>query len=181
VVAGALGTWLRSRGLQTLDLEPIACVPISVRDDGGRAEVVPAFIPLPVGARDPEDRVRRVREATAAATAQLSPLGADEIVELEDFAPPNLLAEASRASFTGRRPYDLLAINVPGPQQPLYLAGRRLEWLAPIGFLPESNALVIVAMSYDGHLEFGFLGDYEAVPDLDRFEGFVADALAELL
>jgi diacylglycerol O-acyltransferase len=57
--------------------------------------------------------------------------------------------------------------NVPGPQFPLYLLGRRLSVLFPVVPLAQRQALGIAVMSYDGHLGFGLLGDYDALPELD--------------
>ena len=71
--------------------------------------------------------------------------------------------------------------NVPGPQFPLYLLGRELQSLAPIAFLPEDHALAVAAMSYNGNVDFGLLGDYDAMPDLDVFADYIEDALAELM
>ena len=58
--------------------------------------------------------------------------------------------------------------NVPGPQFPLYLLGRRLEILYPVVPLAQKQALGIAVMSYDGHLGFGLLGDYDALPDIEE-------------
>ena len=57
--------------------------------------------------------------------------------------------------------------NVPGPQFPLYLLGRCLRSLYPVVPLARRQALGIAVMSYNGHLGFGLLGDYDALPDLD--------------
>jgi diacylglycerol O-acyltransferase len=51
----------------------------------------------------------------------------------------------------------------------------------PIAFLPENHALAIAIMSYNGKVDFGLLGDYDAMPDLEEFGGMLEDALAELL
>ena len=59
--------------------------------------------------------------------------------------------------------------NVPGPQFPLYLLGREMQELVPVAFLPENHALAIAIMSYNGKVDFGLLGDYDAMPDLDEF------------
>ena len=71
--------------------------------------------------------------------------------------------------------------NVPGPQFPLYLMGREMLEIVPVAFLPENHALAIAAMSYNGKLDFGLLGDYDAMPDLERFAGFLDESLAELV
>ena len=97
-----------------------------------------------------------------------------------DGQPPTLLAQASRLNFSTRL-FNLIVTNVPGPQFPLYILGREMEEIVPIAFLPENHALAIAIMSYNGKVDFGLLGDYDAMPDLDAFEGYLADSLEELL
>ncbi len=53
--------------------------------------------------------------------------------------------------------------------------------IVPIAFLPENHALAIAIMSYNGKVDFGLLGDYDAMPDLEEFGDMLEDALAELL
>ena len=99
---------------------------------------------------------------------------------LQDFAPPTLLAQASRLNFSTRL-FNLIVTNVPGPQFPLYLLGREMEEIVPIAFLPEHHALAIAIMSYNGKVDFGLLADYDAMPDLEAVGDAVAEALDELL
>ena len=95
-------------------------------------------------------------------------LGAEVIAGLQDFAPPTLLAQASRLNFSTRL-FNLIVTNVPGPQFPLYLLGREMQEIVPIAFLPENHALAIAIMSYNGKVDFGLLADYDAMPDIDAF------------
>jgi hypothetical protein len=107
-------------------------------------------------------------------------LGAEVIAGLQDFAPPTLLAQASRLNFSTRL-FNLIVTNVPGPQLPLYLQGRQLEQIVPVAFLPEDHALAIAIMSYNGSLDFGLLGDFDAMPDMDFVAEAIEAATAELL
>ncbi|HYY73378.1 MAG TPA: WS/DGAT domain-containing protein, partial [Solirubrobacterales bacterium] len=77
--------------------------------------------------------------------------------------------------------FNVIVTNVPGPQFPLYLRGRELEELIPMAFLPENHALAIAIMSYNGRLDFGLLGDYDAMPDIEDLALFLEDSLVELL
>ena len=79
------------------------------------------------------------------------------------------------------RLFNLLVTNVPGPQFPLYVLGRELQDLFPVAFLPENHALAVAIMSYNGGIDFGLLGDYDAMPDLDEFAQFLDDARQELV
>jgi diacylglycerol O-acyltransferase / wax synthase len=107
-------------------------------------------------------------------------LGAEVIAGLTDFAPPTLLAQASRLNFSTRL-FNLIVTNVPGPQFPLYLLGREMEDIVPIAFLPEHHALAVAIMSYNGKVDFGLLADYDAMPDIDAFATHLEESLAELL
>jgi diacylglycerol O-acyltransferase / wax synthase len=184
VVAGALGDWLRSRGVRTDDLELRALVPVSTRAEHERGalgnRIAAMRGPLPVHERNPVERLRMVREAMRGLKDSKQALGAEVIAGLEDFAPPTLLAQASRINFSTRL-FNLIVTNVPGPQFSLYLLGREMEELVPLAFLPENHALAIAAMSYNGKLDFGLLGDYDAMPDIDVVALYLEQALEELL
>jgi hypothetical protein len=121
-----------------------------------------------------------VREAMGQLKESKQALGAEVIAGLTDFAPPTLLAQASRLNFSTRL-FNLIVTNVPGPQFPLYLLGREMEQIVPIAFLPENHALAVAIMSYNGKVDFGLLADYDALPDLDAFATHLEESLAELL
>ena len=90
-----------------------------------------------------------------------------------------ILDQAARLQ-TRQRFFNLTVTNVPGPQFPLYLLGRRLREFYPQVPLVLNTALGIAIMSYDGHLFFGLLGDYDALPDLDEVADDLDRAIAEL-
>jgi diacylglycerol O-acyltransferase / wax synthase len=184
VVAGALGHWLRDRGVRTEGLELRALVPVSIRTEHEQGELGNRIAamrgPLPVYVGDPVERLMTVRGAMGSLKESKQALGAEVIAGLEDFAPPTLLAQASRINFSTRL-FNLIVTNVPGPQFPLYLLGREMERIVPIAFLPENHALAIAIMSYNGKVDFGLLADYDAMPDLEAFGGYLEQSLAELL
>jgi diacylglycerol O-acyltransferase / wax synthase len=107
-------------------------------------------------------------------------LGAEVISRFNDFAPPTLLAQAARINFSTRL-FNLTVTNVPGPQVPLYLMGRELEDVFPVGFLPPNQALFVAIMSYNGGVNFGLLADYDSMDDLDVITDGIERAIAELL
>ncbi len=184
VVAGALGRWLRIRGVRTEGLELRALVPVSIRAEeehgtlGNRIAAMRA--PLPVYAEEPVERLSIVSEAMRGLKESKQALGAEVISGLERFAPPTLLAMASRVNFSTRL-FNLIVTNVPGPQFPLYLLGREMQELVPIAFLPENHALAVAVMSYNGKVDFGLLADYDAMPDLEVFAELLEESLEELL
>ena len=184
VVAGALRRWLHDRGVRTEGVELRALVPVSIRAEDERGSLGNRIAamrgPLPVYVDDPVERLRVVREGMGSLKESKQALGAEVIAGLQDFAPPTLLAQASRLNFSTRL-FNLIVTNVPGPQFPLYLLGREMQEIVPIAFLPENHALAIAIMSYNGKVDFGLLADYDAMPDVDAFATHLEESLAELL
>src|SRR5215210_6932820 len=183
VVAGGLRRWLRSRGVRTEGLELRALVPVSIRgsDEHGRLGNRLAAMrgPLPVYVEDPVARLRVVTQAMNGLKDSKQAIGAEVLAGVQSFAPPTVLAQASRINFSTRL-FNLIVTNVPGPQFPLYLLGRELQDLFPIAFLPRNHALAVAIMSYNGGIDFGLLGDYDAMGDLDAFGAYLQESLEEL-
>ncbi len=69
---------------------------------------------------------------------------------------------------------------MPGPQLPLYLMGRQLVDIFPMVPLARGQALGVAIMSYNGRMNFGLVGDYDTMADIDELAGDFEDALAEL-
>ena len=127
VVTGALRRWLHLRGVRTEGLELRALVPVSIRAEDERGKLGNRLTlmrgPLPVYLEDPVRRLRVVSEQMEGLKRSKQALGAEVISRFNDFAPPTLLAQASRLNFSTRL-FNLIVTNVPGPQIPLYVLGR---------------------------------------------------------
>ena len=99
---------------------------------------------------------------------------------VQNFAPPTILAQASRLNFSTRL-FNLIVTNVPGPQFPLYVLGPRAPGPLP-GRVPAREPR---AGDRDHvlqrRLNFGLLGDYDALPDIEVIAAGIEDSLAELL
>jgi WS/DGAT/MGAT family acyltransferase len=183
VVSGALAHWFDGRGLATDGVELRALVPVSIRAEherhtlGNRLTLMRG--PLPVGVRDPGERLQVVARAMAGLKESKQAIGATTLAAVGNFAPPAVLAQASRIPFSSRI-FNLLVTNVPGPQRPLYVLGRRLQDMLPLAFLADNHALAVAIISYDGLIEYGLLGDYDALPDLEVIARGAELALHEL-
>jgi diacylglycerol O-acyltransferase / wax synthase len=182
-VAGGLGRWLRARGHATSGQELKAMVPISVRtaDQHGDLgnQVSAMYASLPVGIEDPADRLRRVSESMGDLKESKQAVGATILTGLADFAPPTILGQAGRLQ-SRQRFFNMVVTNVPGPQFPLYLLGRELEAVYPMVPLAKRQAVCFGIMSYNGQVNFGLIGDYEAMADLDSLAQDLRESLAEL-
>ncbi|MBJ7329356.1 MAG: DUF1298 domain-containing protein, partial [Solirubrobacteraceae bacterium] len=183
-VSGALGRFLRRRGFDTEGVVLRAMVPVSVRaaDERGQLgnKVAAMWAPLPIGIEDPVEQLAVVSEAMAHLKESGQAVGAQSLTELLGFAPPTILAQATRLA-PHQRYCNLVVTNVPGPQFPLYVLGRRLRALYPVVPVYDRLALNIAVLSYDGRLGFGLLGDYDAVPDLDLLATDLRRTIASLL
>jgi diacylglycerol O-acyltransferase len=184
VVSGALADWLQGRGIRTEGLEMRALVPVSIRTKDQRHtlgnQLTAMRGPLPVYIADPVARLRFIRQAMDGLKESKQAVGAATLARVNNLAPPTVLAQASRLNFSTRL-FNLLVTNIPGPQFPLYVLGRKLNDLFPIAFLPDHHALAVAIMSYDGGIDYGLLGDYDALPDIDVIADGVETALAQLL
>jgi len=184
VVTGALRTFLISRGRRTAGCEMRALVPVSVRAENDRGEIGNRIVvmrgPLPVYIADPLQRLRFVTQAMNGLKESKQALGAEVISGAQNFAPPTILAQASRLNFSTRL-FNLIVTNVPGPQFPLYVLGREMLEVFPVAFLPENHSLAIAIMSDNGQMNFGLLGDFDSLPDLDQIRTNIADELATLV
>lgn len=184
VTAGSVRRLLVGRGVETEGLEMRAMVPVSVRSKdehghlGNRLTTMRA--PLPVYEPDPVARLEIVSAAMDGLKQSKQALGAEVIARLNDFAPPTLLAQAARLTFSTRL-FNLLVTNVPGPQIPLYMLGRRLSQPIPVAFLAKNHGLAVGVMSYCGELNIGLIGDFDAMPDIGEVRKGMDSSLAELL
>ena len=181
-VSGALRSWLTARGeAPALDLRVL--VPVSMRAETARGtfgnQVSAVFCPLPVTEPSAVERLRKVREAMKVVKENGQAVGANALSRLGDFAPPTLLAQASRLQAVTRM-FNLVVTTVPGPQFPLYLLGKRMLRCYPQVPLAAQQAVGIALLSYDGRIGVGLIGDADAARDLEGLAAAMRGALEEL-
>ena len=172
IVAGGIGKYLRARGHDTDGLELRAMVPVSVRaeeEHGALGNRISAMMaPLPVWCEDPVERLRLMTEEMGDLKTSGQAVGAEILTKLTDFAPSTIASQAARLQ-PAQRFFNLVVTNVPGPQFPLYVLGRKMESIFPMVPLARRQALCIGIMSYNGQVNFGLIGDFDAMADLDSF------------
>jgi WS/DGAT/MGAT family acyltransferase len=184
--AGALGAYLRAHGEDIDELAIRAAVPVNLRDPGAPATLGNhfglVFLELPIGIRDPLARLFAVHAAMAQLKGSYQPVltlglmaALGRLPAAVESAAIDLLSTKASA----------VATNVPGPQQPLYLAGARIGRL--IFWVPQSGdiGLGLSILSYAGQVQFGLIADARRVPDphnvtarfRDEFENLVLSVL----
>jgi diacylglycerol O-acyltransferase / wax synthase len=161
-----------------------AGIPVNLREEGDQSTgtVVGMMVAeLGTNIADPRERLEAIRRSTQAAKRHLADI------------PP-----AGRAAYTlfvngpyiagliaglGERspvPFNIGISNVPGPTQPLYFNGSRLDALFPLSLLFHGNALNITCVSYAGTLNFGFTGARDTLPHLQHLAVSMGEAVEEI-
>ena len=173
------GEGLANRVVRTL-------VPVSVRAEAERGtynnRVSGVFPGLPVSIADPAERLNAIAAQLAMLKKSKQAVAGDALVKLAGFAPPMLLSLGSRlAARTPQRALQTVTTNVPGPQFPLYLAGRRMDYSYPYVPIMGSIRISIAIFSYCGRLFFGITGDYDSVADIDVLRDGIEEGLRELV
>ena len=160
-------------------------VPVNLRGSaspdelGNRISLVPVTIPLDL---------RNPRKLLAAVHKRTEFLKRVHVAELVSFAggligmfPTSGRALGgyvlSRLPFT---PFNMVCTNVPGPQHPLYLLGRKILHCYPYVPVGGEMALNCAILTYNGTAYFGFSGDVHAAPDLRRLETLLKLSFTEL-
>jgi WS/DGAT/MGAT family acyltransferase len=181
-VAGMLRGYLE--GVE-LERPPVALVPVSIRADGddGRLgnRISTVFVDLPIEEADPVARIRTVAATMRSLKDSAAVRAGAMLVGATGWAPPAVSSMLVRA-MGGVRAFNLVVSNVPGPQQPFFLAGSRLRETFPVVPLnPANQRLAVGILSYDGGVFFGLSADRRLDPPVEAAREALEAALSEVL
>ncbi|HKC27183.1 MAG TPA: wax ester/triacylglycerol synthase family O-acyltransferase [Jatrophihabitans sp.] len=179
------------RYLQTMDALPdaplIAMVPVSLHGDetrsgdGGGNAVGAVMCNLGTDAADPAARLATVNRSMREGKELLKTMTPMQILAMSAIGiSPLGLWPLLRMTGTLRPPFNLVISNVPGPRQPLYWNGARLDGLYPLSIPLDGQALNITCTSYSNDIAFGLTGCRRSVPHLQRLLGYLDDELSAL-
>jgi WS/DGAT/MGAT family acyltransferase len=183
----AVRRWLVDH--EALPTEPlVAGVPFSLRATGeGDAgnQVTLMITPLDTWIEDPAERLRATHESMSLIKERFGLAPARWLRHLSESMPAALTGLADRAAFglvaQTSPPINLMVSNVPGPQIPLYVCGRRLLAQYPVSVVTDASGGVnITAFSYDGRIAVGIVSCRRLVPDVWTFTDYLREALEEL-
>lgn len=163
----------------------IAGVPVSLRDEHSPADAGNAvgflWAKLGTDLEEPKARLRAIQASMQASKQHLQSLPAPARMAYTTLA----MAPAIGVLMSGlgprfRPPMNVVISNVPGPSEPLYLGGARLEGMYPVSIPFQGLGLNITCVSYAGQLTVGITGSRDTLPHLQRIAVYIADALDEL-
>jgi diacylglycerol O-acyltransferase len=182
---------LLSRG-EAVDRVVRTLVPVSVRprDASGRAvgdatyenKVSAMFASLPVDLEHPDERLHAITAQMKGLKESNEAVAGEALTSLSGFAPPMLLALGMRvAGRVQQRNINTGTTNVPGPQFPLYAAGRRMLKAYPYVPLFGQVRIAVAIFSYDGQVNFGLTGDYDTAADIEVLADGIEAGMRRLL
>jgi WS/DGAT/MGAT family acyltransferase len=184
-ITGGFRDLLLTRRELTDGLVVRSLVPISIRcadEDGAATNRLSAVLGnLPVAESDPVRRLQLVSEQMDHIKRTRQAAGPELLTQMLAAAPPALLNAGTRAAFRIRQPLvQTVTTNVPGPQFPLYILGRKLLQAHPYVPIGDNVKIAIAVLSYLGQLSFGITAESSAAPDLDILAKGIRHGLAEL-
>ncbi len=182
VVGGALRAYLDSKG-ELPNESMTAMAPISVRQEGEKGAlgnlVSAMVVQLGTQIADPLERLKAVHENTIASKALTNAVGARTLTEYSQFLPSALAGLGARLytrlGLANRITpvFNCVVTNVPGPRQPIYMAGAKMVGQIGTGPIFDGMGLIHPVYSYGDAIAISFTSDREMIPD----PGFYADCL----
>jgi diacylglycerol O-acyltransferase / wax synthase len=183
-LSGGLGRYLRTRGTKTAGVELRAMVPVNVRNEADKSamgnQVSMLIAPLPIGIEDAATRHGAVIAGMAKLKDANQAGGFALLTRLTERVPPQVQAVAGMFAPQGQSLFNLVCTNVPGPQIPLYMAGRKVEELWPLVPLSMGLGMNVCLASYNAVLYWGVCGDPNLVPDIAEFGDALRASFEEL-
>jgi WS/DGAT/MGAT family acyltransferase len=161
-------------------------VPVSVRAPGERSgfgnQVSATVTNLPVHIADPVERLAAVRAEQDSLKASHEAIIGQALESLAEYSAYPVASWLVRRAF-GLQQREIVTVttNVPGPQEPLYWMGRRLEEIIPYVPIASTVRTGVSIFSYDGSVTLGITGDYAANADIEVLARGIEHGVAELL
>jgi diacylglycerol O-acyltransferase len=181
ICSGALRRYLSAQN--ALPQRPlIAFVPMSIRkdDSAGGNQFAAILANLGTHLADPVDRIRVIKNSVDAAKTRYQQMTPEESAAFSAM----VLGPVIFNLFTGMAPswasFNLVISNVPGPREPMYWNGARLEGMYPVSLVLNNNALNITLTSYRDSLEFGVVGCRRTLPSMQRLLDHIEQGIQEL-
>jgi WS/DGAT/MGAT family acyltransferase len=180
--AGAVRQLLIDRGRRPVSLKTM--VPVSVRgEDEGKGfgnRISFMFIKLPCDEPDPERRLRRIHLETSDAKDGGDPGLSEATLKLAASAPRRVQRLISRMMASPRM-FNLVVSNIPGPSEPMYMAGCELKEAYPVVPLAQGHTLSIGMTTVRDRACFGLYADGEGLPDVGRIAAALERSTDELV
>lgn len=163
----------------------IAMVPVSLRTeeeaDAGGNLVGAILCNLATNSDDPAQRLLTISESMRSNKKVFSQLPRFQALALSAVNTSALALAAVPGWVTSTSPpFNIIISNVPGPTQPIYYGGARLDGNYPLSIALDGQALNITLANNAGNLDFGLVGCRRSVPHLQRLLTHLESSLKDL-
>ncbi|MBV1919500.1 MAG: wax ester/triacylglycerol synthase family O-acyltransferase [Pseudomonadales bacterium] len=175
---GALRLYLQSQN--ALPKEPlIAFVPVSIRKDDSKGGNQIAMVQASLGTHieDPARRLEGVVASINVAKRRLQKLTKEEFLIYSAITLTPGVIHLATGLLPERLPCNVVISNVPGPKDPLYWNGAKLQGLYPMSQPIDRVALNLTMVSYDGSLEFGITACRRSIPSMQSLLGHIEQSV----
>ncbi len=160
----------------------VAMVPVSLRRDSSAEgnQVATILANLGTHVADPANRLDIVCTSVREGKERFAQMTPEEILNFTALT----LAPTGLNLMTGLAPkmraFNVVISNVPGPKQPLYMNGARLQGIYPVSIVLDRIALNITLTSYCDQMEFGVVACRRTLPSIQRLLDYLENAIHEL-
>ncbi len=190
IIGGAMRRYLEAND-ELPDKSLVTLAPVNTRQGGEAAAsgntISMVTFPLRTDIDDPLQRLEAVFTATSESKAIQDGIGAEDLTNLQKFAPPATLGLAGRLAtlmgIGGKGPvilHNCMVTNVPGPNVPLYMLGAKLVYWCGVGPLVDGLSLIWNPTSYCGKMFVSLTSSPNAVPDPDFLAQCLKDSYEEM-
>jgi diacylglycerol O-acyltransferase / wax synthase len=167
------------------DTPLIAMVPVSLRTaeeaDSGGNMVGSILCNLATDVEDPAKRLETISESMRGNKKVFSELPRLQALALSAFLiAPLALAAVPGFGSSAPPPFNIVISNVPGPTEPIYWGGARMDGNYPLSIPLDGQALNITLVNNAGNMDFGLVGCRRSVPHLQRLLGHLEISLKDL-
>lgn len=178
VCSGALREYLLSQN--ALPKKPlIAMVPASVRDDSSDMSNRITMILANLGTHqhDPLDRLAIITRSVKNAKNRFRRMTSNQILNYSAFVYGAAGFNIISGMMPKRQAFNIVISNVPGPTEPLYWNGAKLDALYPASIVLDGQALNITMTSYLDKLEVGLTGCRNALPKMQNLLTYLEEEI----
>ncbi|MBQ0754141.1 MAG: wax ester/triacylglycerol synthase family O-acyltransferase [Gammaproteobacteria bacterium] len=160
----------------------IAMVPISLRQDDSAEgnQIATILANLGTHIADPANRLRVIKASVEEAKARYQQMSPTEILNFTALMLAPTFINLMTGLAPGMQAFNVVISNVPGPKEPLYWNGAKLEGMYPVSIVLDRIALNITLTSYGDQLEFGLIGCRRTLPSMQRMLDYLENGIREL-
>ena len=191
IVGGGLRKYLQNK--DELPEKTLSCTaPISMRTErdshSSGNQVSQMTVEMATDIEDPMERLRAVQRNAQQSKAYSAALGTSVLMDVSEIMIPQVMGWGMRAASLAAAnssipaPSHVVISNVPGPRQPLYLAGAKVHLIMGMGpLLHMMVGMFHGVMSGAGRITINFVSCRSMLPDPEYYRECLQQSFDELL